>query len=264
MKRLLATTITVFGLFTSAVYAHDTWIISDPAVVPSGRMLFLRMTNGEKFPTVESAPAPDRIASAHWRIGEERGSITDFKNDDKELVASGRATTDGVAVVAVEFKPKELQLTAEQVSEYLEEIAAPASVRRAYEQDGVKAGWHETFTKHAKTYLRIGSGGDASGALGPVGFSIDFLPDSDPTALKVGDTLAMKLIRGGNEMESSPVFVVCGDTGESTMPRTNKAGMMLVKITSPGWWLVRTTQLRRESAGKWESDFTTMTFYVEK
>lgn len=264
MRRILAIATAVLGIFASASFAHDTWIISDPAVVPSGRMLFLRLTNGEKFPAVESAPAAERIASAQWRIGNERGSITDFKTDDKELVASGRVTTDGVAVVAVEFKPKELQLTAEQVSEYLEEIAAPASVRKAYEQDGVKAGWNETFTKHAKTYLRVGSGGDPAGALGPVGFSIDFLPDSDPTALKVGDTLAMKLIRGGDELESSPVFVVCGATGESTMPRTNKAGMMLVKITAPGWWMVRTTQLRRESAGKWESDFTTMTFYVEK
>ena len=264
MKRTLASAAAVLGILTSAAFAHDTWIISDPAVVPSGRMLFVRMSNGEKFPTAESAPAAERIAHAQWRIGNERGTITDFKQDEKELVAGGRVTTDGIAVVAVEFNPKELQLTAEQVSEYLEEIAAPASVRRAYEEDGVAAGWHETFTKHAKTYVRVGSGGDASGALGPVGFSIDFLPDSDPTALKVGDTLAMKVIRGGDELESSPVFVVCGDTGETTMPRTNKAGMMLVKITSPGWWMVRTTQLRRQSAGKWESDFTTMTFHVEK
>lgn len=264
MKRTLATAAAVLGILTSAAFAHDTWIISDPAVVPTGRMLFVRMSNGEKFPASESAPAAERIANAQWRIGDQRGTITDFKKDEKELVAGGRVTSDGIAVVAVEFHPKELQLTAEQVSEYLEEIAAPASVRRAYEADGVAAGWQETFTKHAKTYLRIGSGGDASGALGPVGFAIDFLPDSDPTALKVGDTLAMKVIRGGDELESSPVFVVCGNTGETTMPRTNKAGMMLVKITSPGWWMVRTTQLRRQSAGKWESDFTTMTFHVEK
>ena len=264
MKRTLAIAAAVLGISASAACAHDTWIFSDPAVVPSGRMLFLRMTSGEKFPTSETAPAAERIASAKWRIGEESGSITDFKKEEKELVAGGKVTTDGVAVVAVEFNPKELQLTPEQVSEYLEEIAAPASVRKAYEQDGVKAGWAETFTKHAKTYLRIGAGGDSGGALGPVGFAIDFLPDSDPTALKMGDTLAVKVIRGGSELESSPVFVVCAATGATTMPRTNKTGMILINVTSPGWWLVRTTQLRRQSAGVWESDFTTMTFYVEK
>jgi hypothetical protein len=213
---------------------------------------------------METAPDVDRIAKAEWRMGDKRGTIADFKKDGKSLVASGKVAHDGVAVIAVEFNPKPIELTPENVSEYLEEIAAPASVRKAYEQDGVAAGWHETFTQHAKTYVKIGDGGDASGALGPVGFNIDFLPDSDPTALKVGDTLAMKLIRGGQELESSPVFVVCGATGEAVMPRTNKAGMMLVKITSPGWWMVRTTQLRHQSAGVWESDFTTMTFYVEK
>lgn len=264
MKRLFALLVTMLALVTTESSAHDTWILCDPAVVPSGRMLSVRMTNSEKFPAFESAPKAERIAKAEWRIGAERGTIADFKPEEKALTASGRATTDGVAVIAVEFKPNTIKLAPEDVAEYLEEVAAPASVRRAYEQDGVVAGWTETYTKHSKTYVRIGSGGEASGALGPVGFAIDFLPDSDPTALKVGDTLAMKVIRGGNEMESSPIFVVCGETGETTMPRTNKSGMLVVKITSPGWWMVRTTQLRRQSAGVWESDFTNMTFYVEK
>jgi hypothetical protein len=35
------------------------------------------------------------------------------------------------------------------------------------------------------------------------------------------------------------------------MPRTNKTGMVLVKVTSPGWWMVRTTEVRRQSAGVW-------------
>jgi hypothetical protein len=222
------------------------------------------MSSGEKFPTMETAPEAERIAKAGWRMGDKSGTITDFKKEAKSLVASGKVANDGVAVISVEFSPREIELTPEKALEYLEEIAAPASVRKAYEQDGVAAGWHETYTKHAKTYVKIGAGGDASGALGPVGFNIDFLPDSDPTALKVGDTLAMKAIRGGNELESSPVFVVCGATGEAVMPRTNKTGMMLVKVTSPGWWMVRTTQLRHKSAGVWESDLTTMTFYVEK
>lgn len=264
MKRIPALMIMILALFVTASLAHDTWILCDPAVVASGRTLSVRVTSGEKFPASESAPDAERVAKAEWRIGDKRGAITDFKKEDKSLVASGRVTADGVAVIAVELTPKQIELTPEEVADYLEEVAAPASVRRAYEQDGVAAGFHEIYTRHAKTYVKIGSGGDASGALGPVGFAIDFLPDSDPTALKVGDTLAVKAIRGGNELESCPVAVVCGATGEAIMPRTNKAGMMVIKITSPGWWLVSTTELRRKSAGVWESDFTTMTFYAEK
>jgi uncharacterized GH25 family protein len=264
MKRTVAMMIGMVTLFATASLAHDSWIMCDPAVVTSGRVLSVRMTSGEKFPTFETAPDAERVAKAEWRMGAKRGTIAEFKKEEKALTASGRVSDDGVAVIAVEFHPREIDLDADKVSDYLEEIAAPASVRKAWEEDGAAAGWHETFAKHAKTYVRIGSGGDASGALGAVGFNIDFLPDSDPTALKVGDSLAMKVIRGGNELESSPIFVVCGATGEAVMPRTNKAGMMRVKITSPGWWLVRTTQLRHKSAGVWESDFTTMTFYVEK
>lgn len=263
MKTLFIT-VALAAISSTTALAHDTWIMCDPSVVPSGRTVSVRITSGEKFPTLDTAPDPERVAKAEWRIGDKSGTIDTFTKDASSLVASGRVSTDGVAVVAVELKPKEIELTPDQVTEYFDEIGAPAAVRKAYEDDGASAGFHETYTKHAKTYVKIGSGGDAGGALGPVGFSIDFLPDSDPTALKVGDTFAIKVIRGGDELESSPIRVVCGATGQATLPRTNKTGMIVVDITSPGWWLVSTTQIRHKGAGVWESDFTTMTFYVEK
>jgi len=264
MKPVFALMISMLAMVTTTSFAHDTWIVCDPAVVPAGRALSVRITSGEKFPTLAVAPDADRIAKAEWRIGSRTGTIDTFKPEANCLVASGRVSTDGVGVIIVEFKPKEIELTPDQVTAYFDEIGAAEGVRKAYEQDGASAGFTETYTKHAKSYVRIGVGGDASGALGPVGFSIDFLPDSDPTALKVGDTLAIKVIRGGDELESSPIRVVCGATGQSTVLRTNKAGMVVVDVAAPGWWLVSATQIRRESAGTWESDFTTMTFHVEK
>ena len=128
---------------------------------------------------------------------------------------------------------------------------------------GRGATFHETYTEHAKTYLRVGDTGDAKGCLGPVGFNVDFLPDRDPTSLRVGDTLVVKAIRGGLELESFAVGIVSGNK-KSSMQRTSKAGMVAIAIDALGWWLVRGTELRRNVDGTWQSDATTLTFYVEK
>jgi uncharacterized GH25 family protein len=247
----------------TVVRAHDTWIVCKPPVVRSGGEVSLHVTSGMAFPAFETAPDVSRIQSCAWRIGGKTGTLETFTAGKDNLTVSGRVNTDGVAVIYMEFHPKEIDLQPDEVTEYMDEIGAPESVRRAWKEAGPDAKFHETFTKHAKTYLRVGDNGDAKGCLGAVGFNIDFLPDRDPTALKVGDTLAIKVIRGGMEMESFAVGTVSG-SGKTNLQRTSRSGMVAIPIDAPGWWLVRGTELRRKADGTFASDFTTLTFFVEK
>jgi hypothetical protein len=233
-----------------------------PPVIKSGAAVSLHVTSGMAFPAYDTAPEASRIRSCEWRIGGRRGSLSEFDQEEKSLVVSGRVNTDGVAVIYAEFDPKEIDLAPDEVDEYMEEIGAPESVRRSWKESGPDATFHETYRKHAKTYLRVGDSGDAKGCLGPVGFNIDLLPESDPTGLKVGDTLTVKVIRGGNELEGFAVGIVRGN-GRTTLERTSKSGQVALAIDAPGWWLVRGTELRRNADGTWESDFTTLTFYVQ-
>jgi uncharacterized GH25 family protein len=262
--KTLALAATLLLAIAPEVPAHDTWIMCTPPRIKPGDAVELHMTSGMAFPAYETAPKPARLQRCEWRIGERRGSLTEFETGDStSLVVKGRVATEGVAVVYAEFLPREIDLTPEDVEHYLEEIGAPESVRRAWKEAGPDAKFHETYTKHARTYLRVGDGGDATGCLGPVGFNIDFLPDRDPTSLKVGDSLTIKVIRGGKELEGFAVGAVrAGD--EATLQRTNQSGMVAIAIDGPGWWLVRGTELRRRADGTWESDFTTLTFFVEK
>jgi len=51
--------------------------------------------------------------------------------------------------------------------------------------------------------------------------------------------------------------------GKASLERTSKSGMVAFKVDAPGWWLIRGTELRRNADGTWESDFTTLTFFVQ-
>jgi len=248
-------------LAAPAAFAHDTWIMCLPPGVRSGADVTLHISSGAAFPKFDTAPEAAQIERCGWRVDGREGALSDFSHEKDNLAVTGRVTTDGAAVVFAEFKPKAIDRTPDEVKAYMDEIGAPESVRRAYQSDGPNAKFHETLTTHAKTYLRVGESGDATGCLGPVGFNIDFLPDRDPTSLKVGDTLTIRVFRGGKEMESFPVGAVSG-AGKTTMQRTSKAGLVAIAIDAPGWWLIRGTELRRQTDGTWESDFTTLTFFV--
>ena len=115
---------------------------------------------------------------------------------------------------------------------------------------GGDAQFHETYTKHAKTFVRVGDAGEDDTCRRPVGQAVELIPQRDPTALSVGDSLVVKVVRGGDdELEQFVVGIVCGKTGESLMRRTNQNGMVAFPITDSGWWMVRATELRRQSNG---------------
>ena len=251
------------ALVTAPALAHDTWIVADAPVIKAGGKVLFHITSGMEFPRFETAPEPLRLARADWRLGDQTGNISSFEKGETSTTVGGRVTNEGTGVVCVEFHPREIDLEPEEVEHYFEEIGAPETVRRAWQDAGAGAGFHETYTKRAKTYVRVGDAGEDKSCLGSTSFAIDFLPDRDPTALKPGDRLTIRVVKGGDdEIEGLAVGAVCGSDGKTTLLRTNQSGAAVIPIHAGGWWLVRATELRRKADGTWESDFTTMTFYV--
>jgi uncharacterized GH25 family protein len=258
-KRTLWIT-TSLVLATAPCLAHDTWLLPRTPRVTADKPARFDLTSGMAFPQRESPIKPERVASGGWRVGAARGGFDQSEAADSSLVVQVTPTDEGTAVVFLSLGPRDIDLEPDEVEHYLEEIGAPDALRRDWEQSGMP--FHETYTKHAKTFVRVGAGGEDATCLRPVGLAIEFVPQRDPTALAVGDSLVVKAVKRGNEMESFAVGIACGATGESQMLRTNKAGFVAFSITSGGWWMVRGTELRRKSDGTFESDFSTLTFFV--
>ena len=250
------------SVVAGAAFAHDTWLVADAPVLRAGQPLALHATNGTNFPKFGLAPDPAGVARAGWRIGSQRGEITSFEREESTMVARGRPLAEGVAVAWLDFLPKETDLDAKEVEHYFDEIGAAESLRQAWANAGPGATFHETYTKHAKTFVRVGDAPADRACLEAVGPAVEFLPDRDPTSLSAGDTLAVKVMKKGNELESFAVGAVCGADGSTTLQRTNKAGYVRIVIHRGGWWLIRGTELRRNADGTWDSDLSTMTFYA--
>lgn len=245
-------------------FAHDTWLLPRETNAEESKTLTVDLTSG-MFPKLESGIKADRVAKGGWRTPSATGKLDRYEEDAASLVMHMTPRGDGTAVLYLTLKPKEIELTADQVAEYFDEIGASQSLRDDWASRGSGAQYHETYTKHAKAFVRVGSGADEDATCRrAVGQAVELIPLRDPTALSVGDSLVVKVVRGGNnELEQFVVGIVCGKTGDTEMRRTNEAGMVAFPITDSGWWMVRATELRRKSNGSYESDMCTMTFFVQ-
>ena len=265
MTRVVLVTIALATLCAPAAWAHDTWLLPRAPHVREGKRATVDLTSGMSFPHLESGIKSDRIASGAWRTERKQGRLDRWQEEDSSLVMHLTPSSSGTATLYLTLKPKEIDLDAEEIAHYFDEIGASDALRRDWESSPSPNGFHETYTKHAKSFMRVGDAGEDESCIRPVGLTIEFIPQRDPTALSVGDSLVIRVVKGGDdEMESFPVGMVCGATGESTMKRTNQSGFVAFPITATGWWLMRATELRRNADGSYQSDFSTMTFFVEK
>src|SRR4029079_1199771 len=92
--------------------------------------------------------------------------------------------------------------------EYLAEIGAPPSVRQRYLAAPAPRRWRETYTKHAKTFVRVGEPGADRSWAESLGLAFELVPESDPTALRPGQELAVRLLRAGKPAAGMAIGLV--------------------------------------------------------
>lgn len=248
-----------------AVFAHDTWLLARHSQVQPGASVILDLTSGMAFPALDYAIKPDRVARASVRLAGKTFSIKNRNPAAHSLRFSAPLPELGIATVWVELAPKSLELTPPQVKEYLDEIGASAEIRSSWETAAQPRHWRETYTKHAKTFVRVGPPRADPSWAEPAGMTLEIVPEKDPTLLHPGDELPVRVLRQGKPFPSFPVGLVREGDPHGTLQHTDAAGRATFRLDRAGRWLLRATDLRRSSkpAMDWESDFTTLTFQVQ-
>lgn len=262
MKRLI-----LLASLLAAVpaFAHDTWLLPERFATEPGVVAF-EMTSGMDFPQADTPIAPGRVVRAAFRVGEATGSITDLTGTEHALRLAASLSTPGVAAVCVDLAPKVIDLKPDEVEEYLDEIGARELVRQRWlATEGRR--WREEYTKHAKTFVRVGGATDRSWSE-PVGMFLEIVPRSDPTALAAGDTLTVRVLRDGSTVSNLMLVLHHGDGdgdgGGRQTQRTDAGGEATFTLHAPGRWLLAGTWLRAAPGPDidWESHFTTLTLEV--
>ena len=250
-------------VLATALMAHDTWLLPLTSSVPRGAEVTFLLTSGESFPTAESAIHVDRIDTAAVRLA---GRILPLVPEDTTAHALRLQATlpdGGVGAVWVDLRPRTLDLAPDKVTEYLAEIGAADSVRARYERTSPRR-WRERYRKHAKTFVRVGRPRRDASWSEPVGQFLEIVPERDPTTLRVGDTLVVRVLRLGVPLSGIVIGAVSEGGQVATLRTTDAAGRVRFVLDRASRWLLRGTELRAAPGPDldWESDFVTLSFAV--
>lgn len=244
----------------ATAYAHDTWVLPEKFRTAIGTVR-LGMTSGMEFPRPETAVKPDRLARSGVRLGGSEHALQVGRAEGGALELTAPIPTEGVAVVWAQSLPRTLELKPDQVRHYLEEVGAMDTLGRSWEARGTPP-IKESYIKLAKAYIRVGTAEDPSWRE-PIGLDLELVPEVDPTQLRSGDRLALKVLWKGKPLAGLAVAAQPGGS-KPQMSRSTAEGRVEFVLAAAGPWLLKATRVV-EVAGKtneWESQFTTMTFEV--
>ena len=260
---LRAAILTATLIAANVATAHDTWLFPDRFHVAPNESVTLDLTSGEEFPKLESGARRERVQAAQVRLAGRTFDISDISQGDKSLIFKTPLPDTGVAALWVKLPLRSIELKPEEVEHYLEEIDPPASVRQAWAEADPKR-WRESYTKHQKTYVRVGNPPNDRSWSEPVGIFLEIVPEKDPTALRAGDDFPVRVLKDGAPLGDFALNAVAAGAGKGETKRTDADGRAVFRLNNPGAWLLRGTDLRKSNnkVVDWESDFTTLTFHV--
>jgi len=249
----------ILAIFAAAATAHETWLLPQSFSVEAGEEIRLDLTSGMAFPALDSPIREERVARAGARIGAKDIAIASLQTGQQSLVLRTTPNENGLAMVWLELHPRDIELTDEQVEEYLAEIHAPEAVRSAWAEMKGGLPWKEVYTKHAKTFVAVGQGGPDEAWRSAIGGAFELVPGIDPRRVRSGSELPAQLLVHSAPLAGHPVgFVVEGGAGP-VFRTTDAEGRVTFPVTRAGRAMLFTVRLERSADGKtWETGFATM------
>lgn len=253
------------AMAATTTQAHETWLMPERFQATPGATLRFDLTSASGFTAPESAITPERVERAFYRQGKEITDLTVAGLAEKSLGFTATFTRPSVVVVAVNLKPRILELSPDKIELYFRELHAGEALRAIWAAIPEPRRWRERYSKHTKTFVRIGEPGAVETDWSvPVGAALEIVPEQNPSNLRVGNVFSVRVLRAGEPMPGFALnFVAAGEIREH-VTFTDKEGRAQATLDAPGTWLVHGTDLRHvvSSDIEWESDFATMTVDV--
>lgn len=257
----------------SALFAHDFWLVPDAFRVTPGGWIEVRGQTSSRFPTSESAVTVDRVADARVISAAGEETIRDLSVAGTSLLLRSRPTTPGQRIVAVRLHPRSVRESAESFRRYLELEGAPEALER-YGREGLLPQTDSVtrrYAKYAKTFVEVGQGGPRAFER-VAGHPLEFVPLADPATVRLGDTIAVRLLYRGRPLAGARLHAGAAPRGGGTQLagqephlETDGDGVARVFIDRMGLWNVRTLQIVPADAGSgadWDAHWATIVFEV--
>lgn len=253
---------------STALSAHDFFLVPGALSFPSGNDVEILAQSSSRFPTSAGAIAFARVSRAVMIGSEGETPLTNMSHRGTSLVLRSRPESNGQRLVAVDLVSRSARQTPAGFVHWLKlEGAGDAAERiaagtRLNGLDSIT----RTDTKHAKTIIEVGRGGPRSFSRRS-GQMIEFVPARDPSSLRAGDTLRVRILfkdaplAGISVHASVPAPEDTTQKGEPDIHLvTDAQGELSLPVRKTGLWLIRTIHVLEASRGNWETHWASLVF----
>ena len=258
--------VAVASLTAAPLSAHDFWLAASNWTPAAGAPVTITGGLGEHFPTrTDFKPRPGWFD--HWRVIGESGDVpvtNEFQRLDLTMATEVTFSSPGAYLGVMRVTPLITEMKGPEFTDYLREEGLDAIIasRRATGDTDQPA--KEVFTRYAKVAIRNGSG-RAAHLTRPVGLRAEFVPMADPTSVRAGESLTVRLLVEGQPVAGAVVTAL--SEGISVKDRTDADGLATLEIERDGAWLVKTVHMVRWPANTpveadWESYWVTLSFHT--
>jgi hypothetical protein len=252
----------VGGALVLGAGGHDTGLQPERFAATPGATLMIDLPSADGIGGFQAPIKPERVARTWARLDGGDARLGAAVVAEQSLRFPVTLTRPGVAVLGVELKPRSLELAPDKIEAYFREIHASDDLREAWAAVPEPRRWRENYVKQAKAFVRVGEPAAGEHAWAePLGMGLEIVPERDPTTLKEGDALPVRVWRKGVPFAGFVLgYVSAGETREH-VAITDVEGRATATLDVRGTWLVHGTDLRRAVGAtdrEWESDFTTM------
>lgn len=247
--------------------AHDTWF-APLAPVQRGSVR-LALGTGNAFPVHEGTVGAASLVAQGCRRGQSRAAKMRILEDTERALHLGallpltRTVPSGAITCWAQQRTFELELQADKIGLYLDEINASAALRETWrEMQSRGLPWRERYTKNARIELFDGPGLGVAALPAPIG--LDLLREGELEPLAVGETITARVLRDGQPLPGLPLQLVHERAPGGVWLRSDGEGRVSARLPLAGRWILRGVDLRLadDDRERWDSRFVTLTFEV--
>ena len=276
--------VTVLLVVSAArLIAHDFWLVPDAFALTPGGRIAVRGQTSSLFPSSLSAVAPDRVVAARVVTASTAATVRNVSISGASLRLTHPPTAVGQHLIGVQLAPRTVRESPASFRRYLDLEGAPEA-RERYERAGLLPpvggdSITRRYAKYAKTLVEVGRGPRAFARL--LNHPLELVPLSDPSALRVGDTLRVRLVLLDKPATAAhlhagavPAATALVDTAAARRAaardvkvETDGSGVAAIVMTQPGLWNIRTLQIvpaTKGSGADWDVHWATLVFSVAR
>lgn len=127
--------------------------------------------------------------------------------------------------------PRTIEMKAQEYTDYLKEEGLDAVIAARQAAGEADKPAKELYARYAKIAIRTGGGGGTH-LTQPAGLKAEFVPTSDPTAVRAGGMLTVRFLADGKPVSGAPITAL--SDGVSVKGQTDANGHVTLKIDREG------------------------------